>query len=257
MEGLNALVNLADARRLPKPLHPRIRDRAFMHADDVVIFLQPDKQDLILTRGILEIFARASGLKTNEAKCMISPIQCDLEVMVMLLKYSPGKLDPFPIHYLKIPLGLRRLSKGALQTLIDKVTSRLTAWKAGLLNRAGRTVLIKCTLSAISTHTALVVSLSPWALKCIDSIRRGFLWRGAQSAKGGHCLLAWPRVCHPPELGGLGITDLQRFGDALRMRWLWLRRTEDTYPCQLLPDEQDPVVIAMFQASTYFELGNA
>ena len=63
-------------------------------------------------------------------------------------------------------------------------------------------------------------------------------------------------MCRPPELGGLGITDLQHFGDALCMRWLWLRRTEDNHPWQLLHDEQDPMVVALFQASTYFELGN-
>ena len=40
------------------------------------------------------------------------------------------------------------------------------------------------------------------------------------------------------------------------MRWLWLRRTEDNRPWQLLHDEQDPMVVALFQASTYFELGN-
>ena len=99
-------INMADARLLLRPLHPKIRDRAFMYADDVVIFLQSIQQDLILTRGILEIFARASGLKTNEPKCMISPILCGLEATVMLLKYFPSKLDPFPIDYLGIPLGL-------------------------------------------------------------------------------------------------------------------------------------------------------
>ena len=256
MEGLNALLKLADVRGLLQVLHPKIKERAFMYADDVVIFLSPNQQDLVLTRGILEIFAGASGLKTNLSKCLISPIQCDLEATVMLLTHFPGKIDPFPIHYLGIPLGLKKLSKVALQPLIDKVANRLPSWKAGLLNHAGRTVLIKSTLSAIPTHTALAVALSPWAIKCIDSIRRGFLWKGAQSAKGGQCLLAWPRVCRPPELGGLGIIDLQHFGYALRMRWLWLKRTEDARPWHELPDEKDPIVEAMFQASIYVELGN-
>ena len=256
MEALNALFALADSRHLLRSLHPKITGRAFLYADDVVIFLTPDQQDLTLTRGILEIFAGASGLKTNAAKCMVSPIQCNLEATVSLLTHFPGKIDPFPIHYLGIPLGLRKLSKAALQPLIDKVASRLPAWKANLLSRAGRTVLIKSTLSAIPTHTALAVSLSPWAIKCIDAIRRAFLWKGARSTIGGHCLLAWPKVCRPPELGGLGITDLQHFGDALRMRWLWLRRTDGSRPWHSLPDERDSVVDAMFHASTYIELGD-
>jgi len=62
MEALNALFALADSRHLLRSLHPKITDRAFLYADDVVIFLTPDQQDLTLTRGILEIFAGASGL---------------------------------------------------------------------------------------------------------------------------------------------------------------------------------------------------
>jgi len=68
--------------------------------------------------------------------------------------------------------------------LVDKVANRLSAWKAGLLNKAGRTVLIKSTLSAIPTHTALAVNLSPWVIKCIDTYRRDFLWQGAKEARG-------------------------------------------------------------------------
>ena len=94
-----------------------------------------------------------------------------------LLTHFPGKIDPFPIQYLGIPLGLKRLSKAAMLPLVDRVADRLPSWKAGLLNRAGRAVLIKSTLSAIPTHTALAVCLSPWVIKCIDNVRRGFSGR--------------------------------------------------------------------------------
>ena len=204
----------------------------------------------------MEIFAGASGLKTNMSKCMISLIQCDLEATVTLSRYFTGKIDPFRIRYLGIPLGLRQLSKNDLQPLIDKVTSRLPTWKAGLLNKAGRSTLIKSTLSAIPTHTALAANLSPWVTKQIDSVRRSFLWKGAQSAKGGHCLLAWPRVCRPPDLGGLGILDLQRFGYALRMIWLWMKQTDEARSWHELPMEKEPIVEAMFQSSIYVELGD-
>ena len=227
-----------------------------MYADDVVVFLSPVQQDLLITTTILEIFAGASGLKTNMSKCMISPIQCDLEATVTLISHFSGKIDPFPIRYLGIPLGIRQLSKNDLQPLIDKVANRLPTWKAGLLNKAGRATLIKSTLLAIPTHTALAVNLSPRVTKHIDSCRRSFLWKGAQSAKGGHCLLAWPRVCRPPDLGGLGIIDLQRFGYALRMRWLWMKRTDESRSWHHLPMEKEHVVEAMFQSSIYVELGN-
>ena len=176
MEVLNALLRLADDQGLLCVLHSTITERAFLYADDVVIFTSSDQQDLALIRAILEIFAGSSGLRTNPAKCLISPIQCDLEATVQLLAHFPGRIDPFPIKYLGIPLGLRKLSKSDLQPLVDKVANRLPTWKAGLLNRAGRTMLIKSTLSEIPTHTAFVLNLSRWVISCINSVRRGFLW---------------------------------------------------------------------------------
>ena len=74
MEILNALLRLADNRGLLRALHPKVRERTFLYADDVVVFLSPEEQDLLLTRVILNIFAGASGLKTNLSKCHISPI---------------------------------------------------------------------------------------------------------------------------------------------------------------------------------------
>jgi hypothetical protein len=50
MEGLNRLIKVADDNGLLQPLgHTWIIDRAFFYADDVVIFLKANQQDLILT----------------------------------------------------------------------------------------------------------------------------------------------------------------------------------------------------------------
>jgi hypothetical protein len=45
-----------------------------------------------------------------------------------------------------------------------------------------------------------------------------------------HCLLAWPKVTRPKELGGLGIHDMQNLGWALRARCPWLQETEPGKP---------------------------
>jgi len=61
---------------------------------------------------------------------------------------------------------------------------------------------------------------SPWCLKAVDKIHSNFLWRGSKEANEGHCLITWPKVRRPKELGGQGILDLQRFSGALRVYWL-------------------------------------
>jgi len=49
---------------------------------------------------------------------------------------------------------------------------------------------------------------------------------------------------------------LERFGYALRLRWLWLRKTDPSRPWLHLNDEREPMVKAMFQASVYLEIGD-
>jgi len=52
---------------------------------------------------------------------------------------------------------------------------RLSSWKAGLPSKAGRAVLIKSTLSAIPTHTALAINISSWTIKSIDKKRMSYM----------------------------------------------------------------------------------
>ena len=80
------------------------------------------------------------------------------------------------------------------------------------------------------TYHLTVFPLAAWAKKKIDKIRRSFLWKGEENANGGHCLVNWPTVTRPKDLGGLGVPDLNRFGRALRLCWLWQEWVEDSKP---------------------------
>jgi hypothetical protein len=51
--------------------------------------------------------------------------------------------------------------------------------------------------------------------------------------QAGKCLVAWPYIHRPLELGGLGVLDLKTFGMALHLRWLWLSRMDSTALGQL------------------------
>jgi hypothetical protein len=204
MEALNALFRLADAWGILSSHHaPVIRYRLSLYADDLVIFVIPTEQDQCCVRAVLQAFAEASGLCSNISKSQFTPIQCT-EVIIQLV---PCQRVNFPFRYLGVPLSVYQLKRCDLQPLVDAVKGRLPSWKAGKLSRPGRTTLVKSTLSAIPVHISIAVKLCPDARRCIDKIRRGFIWCRTSSASGGHCMVAWPKVTMPIELGEVGVPD--------------------------------------------------
>jgi hypothetical protein len=102
-----------------------------------------------------------------------------------------------------------------------------------------------------------VIALLKWLIKKIDKIRHNFLWKGGDHGNNGEiCLVKWSMVCKPKDLGGLGIHELNRFGRALRQRWLWYRWMDDSKPWQGMALPCDAQDWALFQASTEIKLGN-
>jgi hypothetical protein len=75
--------------------------------------------------------------------------------------------------------------------LVDKIVDRLPNWKADLLNKAGRRVLVQHVLTGMPVYNAMAIDLPKWAINEIDKIKKGVLLRGRREAKGGHCLVAW------------------------------------------------------------------
>ena len=126
MEVLNAMLRKASDSGGFLPLNDRaLRHRASLYADDLVLFLSPVRQDLEFIQGILSVFGAASGLRTNFAKCSITPIRCSDEDLELVHSCFPCSISDFPCTYLGIPLSVRKLPKAALQPFVDKVFHRL------------------------------------------------------------------------------------------------------------------------------------
>jgi len=184
------------------------------------------------------------------------PIQCLDEDKEVINEHLPCQLLEFPCKYLGVPLSLHKLTRPQIQPIIDRIADQLPGWKADLLTRAGRKILVQFVLTSKLIYLVMAMDLPPWALKAIDKIRRAFLWRGRKEANGGHCLVAWPKVTRPIELGGLGISNLQHLGWALRMRWLWLQKTEPQKPWASFQIQVHPSVKALFSMAVTSEVGN-
>ena len=104
-------------------------------------------------------FGHVSGLRTNLAKCSVTPIHCSEEDLTLLSDLLFCEIKNFPCTYLGIPLTIHKPRKTELMPLIDKVADNLPKWKASLLNRAGRLVVVRAVFSAIPIHLMIAVDL--------------------------------------------------------------------------------------------------
>jgi hypothetical protein len=85
---------------------------------------------------------------------------------------------------------------------------------------------------------------------------KGYLWAGSKTVQGGKSLVAWTRVPRPMHLGGLGVVDITLLDRALRVRWLWLKRSNPPRSWAGLPRQVDPITEAFIKASITCIVGN-
>jgi hypothetical protein len=231
MDPLQRLLDLATQQRILTPLPlTAAKWRTSMYADDAAIFINPIKEDVEAVNMILTAFGTFSGLHINLQKSTIHPIRCENVDLDHVLSPFTGSRGAFPCKYLGLQLHTRSLQKAHVQPLIERIGQRLPKWKGRWLNKAGRLTLVSSVLSSMPTYHLTVFPLAAWARRKIDKIRRSFLWKGEENTNGGHCLVNWPTVTRPKDLGGLGVPDLDRFGRALRLRWLWQEWVEESKP---------------------------
>jgi hypothetical protein len=111
MNSLNkVLIKATEMGILRRLARRELATSVSLYADDVVIFCHPDETDLRAVRGILELFGQVSGLRTNFAKCSVSPIACTDAEAIGAAELMECQLAPFPVKYLGIPLSTRRLA---------------------------------------------------------------------------------------------------------------------------------------------------
>jgi hypothetical protein len=76
---------------------PRLSSNAAYIADDVIIFIWTTMQEARAVKEILNVFEAVSGLRTNLAKCSITPIYGAEESMEEIVSILGCQVQAFPI----------------------------------------------------------------------------------------------------------------------------------------------------------------
>jgi hypothetical protein len=227
MEALTALITRAIQEQLLSPLVDCLAlQRLSIYADDVVLFIRPTVSDLTAVRDLLAVFGRASGLHVNFHKSSATVIRGDEQDEARAVGILGCPTVKFPIRYLGLQHAIRPLTKAQWQPALDRIIDFLPAWQRGLIGREERLTLIKMVVAAKPIHQLMVAEAPVWLLDEVEGWERAFFWAGKRKVHGGQCLVAWDVVYKPYEFGGLGVKNLRLQGLALRVRWVWLRRTD-------------------------------
>lgn len=88
----------------------------------------------------------------------------------------------FPCKYLGMPLSDKKLTRGELLPIGDKILGRMKGWKLAMMSLEERVDLVKSVLSAMPIFQMIALHMPKCLCKIIDKARRGFLWEGKEVA---------------------------------------------------------------------------
>lgn len=117
-------------------------------------------------------------------------------------------------------------------------------------------ILVNHVVHVRLTDHLIVAKARKWALDMVEKGRRAFFLEASEEIHGGKCVVTQQSVCHPKYLGGLGVIDLRKQGIVLRLRWEWLKRTDDSKPWQGPNFTSDWQVALAFNSLVQWQIGD-
>lgn len=217
MERLSQTISKSVASIHWEPIKLGKRGPPFSHlffADDLIIFSSTSPSQIQLIQTILAEFCQASGqvVSQNKSRIHFSANVKRHEANDICDTLQFQRTDHLG-RYLGVPLLHSRVISDTYKYLIDKVYTKLSAWKAKSLSLAGRLTLAKATLSAIPFYTMQTSALPSSCCAKIEKIIRGFIW-GSDSTSRKPSLVNWDDMCRPKHQGGCGVKHLKDQNEA-------------------------------------------
>ena len=128
---------------------------------------------------MMDIFSDFFGPQLNRAKSFFIGFGLSPEELAGCSRILATPIGSLPIRYMGVPLVDRRLRVQDWHPVIEKVESRLARWRARLLSRGGRLMLLKAVLAAIPTYFMAIFKMPVGVRRWLEQMMRGFFWLGS------------------------------------------------------------------------------
>ncbi|KAJ3704591.1 hypothetical protein LUZ61_008296 [Rhynchospora tenuis] len=201
-----------------------------IYADDLILMGDTSTAEVDAFVNIMHKFGYVSGLHINPSKSRLwfSKNCDDLTVNRVQEAWRATRVQ-HDEKYLGIMIGPRGDSKKNGDLLLEKMKQKLAGWKSNMLSHAGRLILIKSVLMTMPVYYMSIELLPKRVIKEINSLLAKFFW-GKTDQNRYLAYIAWKKVCKPVDMGGLGVKDLQSFGEALFLKLVWSLMADEDKP---------------------------
>lgn len=168
------------------------------YADDTLLVMEVDLDQLLHLKHILDLFADSTGLKVNYSKSVMVPINTPQDRLHHLADIFDCQAGPLPFTYLGLTLGLTKTTIEEFFPLIKKVERRLRGI-SNMLSQGGKLQLVNSVLTSTAMFHMATIKLPKGVIDQIDKYRKHCLWRGSDLNSMKPSKAAWPLVCLPKQ----------------------------------------------------------
>lgn len=147
------------------------------YANDILIIMQGDANQLLVLKSLLRSFVDSSGLHVNYEKSFLVPINMDDDKAQHLANTLGCKVGTMPFTYLGLPLGTTKPIVSNFLPILTRVEKRLIVLNK-LLTYSRRLLMVNSVVSALPTFYMCTLKVPATILKQIDKYNAWTLaWR--------------------------------------------------------------------------------
>ena len=223
-EGLSVLLRDAELKKEIHGIKIGKKVEPISHlffADDSLLFIRANDEEVEKVLDIFSIYEAASGQKLNMEKSEVS-FSRNIEPQkkeLLQMKLSFKAVDEHD-KYLGLPTYVGSSKKQVFKSIQERIMKKLKGWKEGFLSQAGREVLIKAVAQAIPMYSMQCFTIPVSILHEMERLCRNFYW-GQRGSERKTAWIAWEKLYASKKEGGLGMRNMQMFNKALLAKQGW------------------------------------